>query len=286
MSRERGPAFAFGCGRFLLVVCILLFILIMRISAPAKPRPTPSGQGSSGSIGVTGSGTPAGAMPGNNPIAELLAEGAAAPEKDGIAVSVLIDTSGSMRSPVKDTDGSLRPKIEIARRAVLDIIRLAADYRKKNPALPLCVGIHEFSARGDQPNVRLVLPSAEPDPEQAEAALARLRPSGGTPIGDAMIEGKRDLDKLSLKKMHLVVVTDGENTHGYRPGDVAEALAALPEEKRASVYFVAFDTDAKAFEPVRNAGGLVMSAANAQELHDTLQYVFTGKILVEQPIAP
>lgn len=282
MSRERGPAFAFGCGRFLLAGIILLAILLFRGSSPAKPQPTPSSQGPAGGAG---SGTPAGAAPAGISIADMLAEGTA-PDKDGIAVSVLVDTSGSMKSQVKDTDGSMRPKIEIARRAVQNIILLSADFKKKNPAKPLFVSVHEFSARGNQPNVRPVLPAAEPDPAQAEAALQRIMPSGGTPIGDAMVEGKRELDRLSIKKMHLVVVTDGQNTHGCLPGDVAEAIATLPEERRASVYFVAFDTDAKAFESVRKAGGLVMSASNAQELHDTLQYVFTGKILVEQPIAP
>jgi len=37
---------------------------------------------------------------------------------------------------------------------------------------------------------------------------------------------------------------------------------------------------------VRDNGGLVLSAANAQELNQTLDYVLTGKILVEQPAAP
>jgi hypothetical protein len=77
-------------------------------------------------------------------------------------------------------------------------------------------------------------------------------------------------------------VTDGENTDGYRPADVMTALARRPESERPSVYFVAFDIAAARFEAVKNAGGLVLAAANAQELTSTLDYLLTGKILVEQ----
>jgi hypothetical protein len=79
----------------------------------------------------------------------------------------------------------------------------------------------------------------------------------------------------------LLVVTDGENTEGYRPADVMAALMRRPERERPSVYFVAFDIAAARFEAVKNAGGLVLAAANAQELADTLDFLLTGKILVE-----
>jgi len=47
---------------------------------------------------------------------------------------------------------------------------------------------------------------------------------------------------------------------------------------------VAFDVAASTFNPVRDAGGVVMAAANESELTSTLDYVLKGKILVEQPI--
>jgi hypothetical protein len=58
---------------------------------------------------------------------------------------------------------------------------------------------------------------------------------------------------------------------------------ALPDENRASIYFIAFDIAAAKFEAVRNAGGLVLAASNETELQQTLDYVLTGKILAEQP---
>jgi Mg-chelatase subunit ChlD len=128
-----------------------------------------------------------------------------------------------------------------------------------------------------------VLPLSAPDAEKAEAALARLKAHGGTAIGEAMIDGKRALDRSRLSRRHLLVVTDGENTDGYEPADVMTALGKRPEAERPSVYFVAFDIAASRFDGVREGGGLVLEAANATELNRTLDFLLNGKILVEGP---
>ena len=55
---------------------------------------------------------------------------------------------------------------------------------------------------------------------------------GGTPIGDAMIAGKRALDRTGLSRRHLLVVTDGENTDGAKPVDV---MVVPPARGRAAL---------------------------------------------------
>jgi Mg-chelatase subunit ChlD len=90
-----------------------------------------------------------------------------------------------------------------------------------------------------------------------------VRADGGTPIGNAMIAAKRELDATGLTRRHLLVVTDGENTEGVAPDLVAAAIGRRPEAERPSIYFVAFDIEAAKFSGVRNAGGLVLAAANA-----------------------
>jgi Mg-chelatase subunit ChlD len=110
-----------------------------------------------------------------------------------------------------------------------------------------------------------------------------MRANGGTPIGDAMVAAKRALDSSGLTRRHLLVVTDGENTDGYKPADVMAALARRPEQERPSIYFVAFDIEASRFSAVRDGGGLVLAAGNATELDTTLNSLLTGKILVEGP---
>jgi hypothetical protein len=68
---------------------------------------------------------------------------------------------------------------------------------------------------------------------------------------------------------------------GYHPQDVVTAIMRRPEMDRPSVYFVAFDISASRFDTVRDAGGLVLAAADATELNETLDTLLTGRILVE-----
>ncbi len=198
--------------------------------------------------------------------------------KDGIAALVVMDVSGSMADPVQQGG---RPKIEIARRSALALIQQFADYATAHPGEPVLVGLYEFSGVSGE-DTREVIPLSPADPQRAQDALAGMRARGGTPIGDAMIEGKRVLDRSGLTRRHLLVVTDGENTDGREPEDVMAALSRRPPEERPSVYFVAFDIAANRFDSVRDAGGLVLAAGNERELNDTLSSLLTGKILVEE----
>jgi uncharacterized protein YegL len=202
--------------------------------------------------------------------------GDSAQPRDGIAAVLLIDVSGSMDDEIK---GEGR-KIVLARRAALDLVKQFDAYADAHPAEPVLLGLFEFSGPGDS---REVLPLSAPDAEKAEAALARLRAHGGTAIGEAMIGGKKALDRSGLSRRHLLVVTDGENTDGFAPADVMTALGKRPEAERPSVYFVAFDIAASRFDGVRQGGGLVLEAANATELNRTLDFLLNGKILVEGP---
>jgi hypothetical protein len=63
---------------------------------------------------------------------------------------------------------------------------------------------------------------------------------------------------------------------------VAVGIGKRPDAERPAIYFVAFDVDANRFSGVRDAGGVVLSAANAVELNNTLDSLLRGKILVEK----
>ncbi len=221
-----------------------------------------------------------------NPLEDMLRAPTQVPRQDGTAAAILMDTSGSMKETVPDADGKPKPKIDIARRAALDLLRRFSDHAQKNPGRPLLVGIYEFSARDDQPSCRTVAKLGPPGVVEGEANLGKLHPLGGTPIGDAMIAAKRDLDLTGMARRHILVVTDGENNRGYSPGAVAAFLATQPEDARPSIYFIAFDVDAAKFNAVKESGGLVMAASNERDLNQTLDFILTGKILAEQPSAP
>ena len=202
--------------------------------------------------------------------------------REGLAAAIAIDVSGSMDEAVAGLDGRKEPKIEIARRAALDIVDQFVSYARAHQNESVMLGVYEFSRRRGEPDCRTVVPMGQPDRERAASAVARLEADGGTPIGQAMITAKRALDETGLTRRHLLVVTDGENTDGVAPGTVATAIGRRPDAERPSIYFVAFDVDANRFSRVRDAGGLILPAANATELNTTLDTLLSDRILVEK----
>jgi Mg-chelatase subunit ChlD len=216
-------------------------------------------------------------------LAARLAPPAGTTWKDGLAAVVLLDVSGSMHDRIT---GERRRKIDAARAAVNDLVGAFAKYADANPALPVLVGIHEFSARSGQPAARVVLPLGKPDTAIAAHALGLVKTGGGTPIGDAMVEARLALDRSGLSRRHLLVVTDGENTDGLEPPVVARVFERQGDDLRASTYFVAFDVDAEAFAGVKAAGSLLLSAKSGAELAATIDELLSDKILVEAPRTP
>jgi Mg-chelatase subunit ChlD len=221
--------------------------------------------------------------PGDNGKIDLALQPAIPGEaRDGLAAAIAIDVSGSMDDRVTGEDGRRARKIDVARRAARDLVAQFATYATEHQGEPVSLGIFEFSRRDNQPDCRPIIPMGPPDLAQADAALSRLDPEGGTPIGQAMITAKLALDATGLSRRHLLIVSDGENTDSFRPEDVAAAIARRPDAEKPSIYFVAFDIEARRFNGVREAGGLVLSAANARELNDTLDMLLKGKILLEK----
>jgi Ca-activated chloride channel family protein len=209
-----------------------------------------------------------------------LAPAGAVAERDGLAAAILIDVSGSMKE--RAGRGSDQPKIASARRAALDLVEQFARYADDHKDETVQLGIYAFSDADGQPDLREVIPMGPPDRARAATAVAGMEADGGTPIGNAMIAGKKALDATGLSRRHLLVVTDGENTTGPGPGDVAAAIARRPTVEQPSIYFVAFDIEASRFDAVRNAGGLVLEAVDAKGLNETLDSLLRGKILIER----
>lgn len=203
--------------------------------------------------------------------------------QEGIAAAILFDTSGSMKDPVRGLHTGKKPKIEIAREAVISLLGQFGDFAAKSPDRKVLVGVYEFSVRKDGPECRTVVKLGPPDAAAATKLVEKMVPDGGTPIGDSMIVAQRDLEATGMTHRHMLVVSDGESNRGFTPGDVTRVIEELPDNRRSSIYFIAFDVNADLFDPVRNAGGLVLAAGNEQELRQTLDYILTGKILVEQP---
>jgi len=193
---------------------------------------------------------------------------------NGTGVYMLIDVSGSMGDAPR---GGSEVKLGIAKRAANAVCKQIAKYAEEDKARNIQLAIASFSD-----DMRPVVAMGKPDPVAAERAINGLSVRGGTAIGKAVQQAQRELDQTGLRRQHILIVTDGENTAGVSPEKVAAAIKELPEEMRPSVYVVAFDVNADVFAGVKGQGWQVFSAANGKELEQQLDMVVGGHILIEQ----
>ena len=191
----------------------------------------------------------------------------------GAAVAILIDTSGSMK---ERAPGDSRQKHVVAREAIEAMLDATDAFLARRSDFPIKIGVYSFSS-----GVR-TLRSIEPyERESVRAALARLPgPGGGTAIGDAMREARPDLYRAGVFRKYLVVVTDGENTNGRSPENVAREIFTK-SQGGVQVYFVAFDTSPEKFGFLKDAGGDVIGANTGAELKTALDGIYQGRILAE-----
>jgi hypothetical protein len=87
----------------------------------------------------------------------------------------------------------------------------------------------------------------------------------------------------SLNHKHILIITDGENTAGPDPASVIPGIRRQAQSKQTSLsfHFVAFDVNAKVFEPVKKLDATVVSAADETQLNNQLNYILQRKILLE-----
>ena len=171
----------------------------------------------------------------------------------GAAVAILVDTSGSMRD---DAPGDSRPKYVVAQEALEAMLDATDAFVARRPDFP------------DQDR-HLQLLEQRPDAAADSALRSRRdprarwrslpRPGGGTAIGEAMREARPDLYRAGVFRKYLLVVTDGENTSGRSPDDVAREIFRK-SEGAVQIYFVAFDTSPEKFAFLKEVGGDVIGA--------------------------
>jgi Mg-chelatase subunit ChlD len=193
----------------------------------------------------------------------------------GAAVAILVDTSGSMKEPAP---GDSRPKYVVAREALGAMLDATDAFIARRPDFPIKVGIYTFSS-----SVRVQRPIQPYDKSAVRTAIENLpRPGGGTAIGEAMREARPDLYRAGVFRKYLLVVTDGENTNGRSPDDVAREIFRK-SEGAVQIYFVAFDTSPEKFAFLKDTGGDVIGAGTGSELKTALDGIYQGKILAEAP---
>jgi Mg-chelatase subunit ChlD len=191
----------------------------------------------------------------------------------GAAVAILVDTSGSMK---ETAPGDSRPKYVVAREAIEAMLDATDAFVARRPDFPIKIGIYSFSS-----GVRTLRTIQPYDRAGIKGVLDNMpRPGGGTAIGDAMREARPDLYRAGVFRKYLMVVTDGENTNGRSPEDVAREIFGK-SQGGVQTYFVAFDTSPEKFGFLKETGGDVIGAGTGAELKTALDGIYQGKILAE-----
>lgn len=191
----------------------------------------------------------------------------------GASIAILLDVSGSM---AKSAGSDTRPKYVVAREALQAMLETTDSFVARQPGFPVNVGLYTFST-----TVNAIVPVKPYNRQALVSALAALgKPNGGTAIGDAMDVARKDLYGAGTFRKYILVVTDGENTNGRSPDEVAREIATR-SEGAVRQYFVAFDIDKARFAFLADVNGEVLGAANGVALRAGLDSIYRGKILAE-----
>jgi hypothetical protein len=207
-----------------------------------------------------------------------------AAEEEGVALAIIYDTSGSMRETVKDESGKPAPKYVIANRALIAITRQLENFATNTASgapRKIQAGLFIF---GDNTAKEVVKFGPFDGKAMREWAKNFSAPQGNTPLGNSLKKASQTVLESPLTRKHVLVITDGINTAGPAPGAVMPKLKQQAEQKQTSlsVHFVAFDVDAKVFDPVKKLGATVVGAADERQLKTQLDYIMQKKILLEE----
>jgi hypothetical protein len=203
------------------------------------------------------------------------AENAPTNTTPALALVVIYDGSGSMREDVKDSQGKHSAKYLVANNAVNVIARKIDDYIAAKQ-IDIDAALIYFKDGFIKTGVPMQTFKAQ---SFTAWAAGFNRPSGDTPIGNAINAARKELEKSKALKKHILIITDGANTAGPAPETVVADMNAKKEP--VSVYFVAFDVSASVFSGVKNKGALVVSAADAGQLNMQIDMLLGKKILLE-----
>jgi hypothetical protein len=204
-----------------------------------------------------------------------------AADEDGVALGIIYDTSGSMHDAVRDAAGGSAPKYVIANRALIAVAKQIQAFAGSGAGHKVQAGLFVFEGDGARAAVKF-------GPFDAAAledfAKNFNNPSGNTPLGNALKAATKAVMDSPYSRKHVLIITDGMNTAGPTPAQVLPQLQRQAQDKQSSlsVHFVAFDVNAKVFDPVKKLGATVVSASDEKQLNSQLEFVLQRKILLEE----
>ena len=175
-------------------------------------------------------------------------------------VMLVLDASGSMWGQIKGT-----PKIEIARRAVRDLLS------KWDKNVQLGLSAYGHSRKGDCGDIETIYPVGPARPAAILKAVDALTPKGKTPLSEAVRRAAREL-KFTEENATVILVSDGKETCRADPCALGRELEELGVG--FTVHVIGFDVAKPEQAGLRclaeNTGGLFLAAKNAKELNAAL----------------
>ena len=201
-------------------------------------------------------------------------EGAA--PKDTVGIFFCLDHSGSMGSKLKD-----QRKIDISKAAMRQVLNQINSFISTHPERKVKVGVCAFNS-----TVEIIQPLAPFDLAKLQRAIASMEPSGGTAIGGAIQTSLAELLKSKDETRAILVMTDGENTVGFPPDRVVQALKNNTNNQNiltadVEVFLVAFDVEGRVFDSVKSAGAIVVESRDQKSLESILGSL-VEKVLLEK----
>lgn len=207
-----------------------------------------------------------------------------AAQEEGVALAIVYDTSGSMKDGVPDAAGKNSPKYLIANRALKAITKQIQTFAANTAGgSPRKVEAGLFVFNGD--SARQAVKFGAFDAAALVAFANRFSsPAGNTPLGNALTLAGQAVMESPLPRKHVLIITDGMNTAGPKPEETLAELQRKAAYSRTtvSVHFMAFDTNAKVFNPVKKLGATVVSASDEKQLNTQLEFIMQRKILLEE----
>ncbi|HJN43898.1 MAG: hypothetical protein CL477_00250 [Acidobacteria bacterium] len=188
-----------------------------------------------------------------------------------IATEFILDASGSMAGRAGD-----QVKMDVAMAAFESA---AVELAGTNTVSALrAYGFDsslEWTEEASCPNTELLTTFSSGDAIEMIAAARRLTPYGYTPIAESLEAAAADMMAVDARERLIVLITDGVETCGGDPAEVAARLAG--SGVNLSTYVVGFDLEPEQAEQMREVaeagGGRYLDAPDAASLTETLREV-------------
>ncbi len=200
-------------------------------------------------------------------------ESSPAAKAAAVGVSIVIDVSGSMARPAHGDSGG-EDKIVGAWRAANAALERLRRVSEKAGEAPIYASVLTFSN-----DVQTALPLRKVD--ASFPPLKKLKVRKATAIGRGMVAARAQLLAGGLRRQHIIVITDGQNSRGVSPLTVLRAFNLLPKDRFPHVHFVAFDVSMGVFRPLGLFLPKIYEARDAKELDRVLAGLFSSAILAE-----